>query len=130
MVVTLLVIDTSTGTSVAIVDGDRVLAERTIAESRSHAEVVGRDDVYGWLTRQMARIDTIEVGAETYALRMSTGTERRPDRLNFIDLNEHITLYVDVNVPAAFATIGVLMRIPGLPACAEKWSGPVTIQRK
>ena len=39
---TVLVIDTSTGTSVAIVDGEKVLAERTIAESRSHAEIVGR----------------------------------------------------------------------------------------
>lgn len=37
----LLVIDTSTGTSVAVVDGERVVAERTIAETRSHAEVVG-----------------------------------------------------------------------------------------
>ncbi|MFM2412443.1 MAG: hypothetical protein RLZZ587_776 [Actinomycetota bacterium] len=38
----LLVIDTSTGTSVAIVDNDNVIAERTVAETRSHAEVVGR----------------------------------------------------------------------------------------
>lgn len=37
----LLVIDTSTGTSVAVVEGDRVIAERTIAETRSHAEVIG-----------------------------------------------------------------------------------------
>lgn len=37
----LLVIDTSTGTSVAVVDGERVVAERTTAETRSHAEVVG-----------------------------------------------------------------------------------------
>ncbi len=39
---TLLVIDTSTGTSVAVVDGDRVLSERTVVETRSHAEVIGR----------------------------------------------------------------------------------------
>lgn len=38
----LLVIDTSTGTSVAVVDGDLVVAERTVIETRSHAEVVGR----------------------------------------------------------------------------------------
>ena len=38
----LLVIDTSTGTSVAVVDGDRVVVERTVIETRSHAEVIGR----------------------------------------------------------------------------------------
>ena len=38
----LLVIDTSTGTSVAVVDDGTVIAERTVAETRSHAEVVGR----------------------------------------------------------------------------------------
>lgn len=38
----LLVIDTSTGTSVAVVDNGTVIAERTVAETRSHAEVVGR----------------------------------------------------------------------------------------
>lgn len=37
----LLVIDTSTGTSVAVVDGDVVIAERTVAETRSHAEIIG-----------------------------------------------------------------------------------------
>lgn len=37
-----LIIDTSTGTSVAVVDGDKVVAERTVTETRSHAEVVGR----------------------------------------------------------------------------------------
>lgn len=37
----LLVIDTSTGTSVAIVDGDAVLAERTSVDTRAHAEVIG-----------------------------------------------------------------------------------------
>ncbi|MEY4396469.1 MAG: hypothetical protein RLZZ40_225 [Actinomycetota bacterium] len=36
-----LVIDTSTGTSVAVVEDDTVLAERTVAETRSHAEVIG-----------------------------------------------------------------------------------------
>jgi tRNA threonylcarbamoyl adenosine modification protein YeaZ len=38
----LLVIDTSTGTSVAVVDGGVVVVERTVTETRSHAEVVGR----------------------------------------------------------------------------------------
>ncbi|MEY4476934.1 MAG: hypothetical protein RJA31_438, partial [Actinomycetota bacterium] len=38
----LLVIDTSTGTSVAVVDGGVVVIERTVTETRSHAEVVGR----------------------------------------------------------------------------------------
>jgi tRNA threonylcarbamoyl adenosine modification protein YeaZ len=38
----LLVIDTSTGTNVAVVDGDVVVAERSVTETRSHAEVVGR----------------------------------------------------------------------------------------
>jgi tRNA threonylcarbamoyl adenosine modification protein YeaZ len=38
----LLVIDTSTGTSVAVVDGDVVVAERSVTETRSHAEVIGR----------------------------------------------------------------------------------------
>lgn len=38
---TLLVLDTSTGTSVAIVDGESVRAERTVADSRSHSEVIG-----------------------------------------------------------------------------------------
>ena len=38
----LLVIDTSTGTSVAVVEDGAVIAERTVAETRSHAEVVGR----------------------------------------------------------------------------------------
>ncbi len=37
----LLVIDTSTGTSVAVVDGESVQAERTVVDSRSHSEVVG-----------------------------------------------------------------------------------------
>lgn len=37
----LLVIDTSTGTSVAVVDDDRVVSERTVAETRSHAEIIG-----------------------------------------------------------------------------------------
>ena len=37
----LLVIDTSTGTSVAVVEGDHVIAERTVAEMRSHAEIIG-----------------------------------------------------------------------------------------
>lgn len=36
-----LVIDTSTGTSVAVVEDDRVVAERTVVETRSHAEVIG-----------------------------------------------------------------------------------------
>lgn len=58
---TLLVIDTSTGTSVAIIDGDRVLAERTSAETRSHAEVVGR-----LLTEVLAEagddVDTVVAG--------------------------------------------------------------------
>lgn len=36
----LLVIDTSTGTSVAIVEGETVLSERTSAETRSHAEII------------------------------------------------------------------------------------------
>lgn len=38
---TLLVLDTSTGTSVAIVDGESVRAERTVVDSRSHSEVIG-----------------------------------------------------------------------------------------
>ena len=38
----LLVIDTSTGTSVAVVDGGVVVAERSVTETRSHAEVIGR----------------------------------------------------------------------------------------
>lgn len=38
----LLVIDTSTGASVAVVSDGTVLAERTVTETRSHAEVVGR----------------------------------------------------------------------------------------
>lgn len=38
----LLVIDTSTGTSVAVVDGGVVVSERIVTETRSHAEVVGR----------------------------------------------------------------------------------------
>jgi tRNA threonylcarbamoyl adenosine modification protein YeaZ len=39
--VKLLVIDTSTGTSVAVVDGESVVAERTITDPRSHSEVIG-----------------------------------------------------------------------------------------
>lgn len=39
----LLAIDTSAGTTVAIVDGDRgVIAERSSADTRSHAELIGR----------------------------------------------------------------------------------------
>lgn len=37
----LLAIDTSAGTSVAIVDGTRVLAERSVADTMRHAEVIG-----------------------------------------------------------------------------------------
>lgn len=37
----LLVVDTSTGTSVAIVDGEDVLVERTVVDTRSHSEVIG-----------------------------------------------------------------------------------------
>ncbi|MBX3095037.1 MAG: tRNA (adenosine(37)-N6)-threonylcarbamoyltransferase complex dimerization subunit type 1 TsaB [Cryobacterium sp.] len=37
----LLAIDTSVGSSVAIVDGERVLAERSVDDSRRHAELVG-----------------------------------------------------------------------------------------
>jgi tRNA threonylcarbamoyl adenosine modification protein YeaZ len=37
----LLVIDTSTGTSVAMVDGAAVLVERTVTDTRSHSEVIG-----------------------------------------------------------------------------------------
>lgn len=48
----LLVIDTSTGTSVAMVNHDIVLAERTVVETRSHAEVVGR-----LLTEVLAEVD-------------------------------------------------------------------------
>ncbi|MDM4761447.1 tRNA (adenosine(37)-N6)-threonylcarbamoyltransferase complex dimerization subunit type 1 TsaB [Galbitalea sp. SE-J8] len=39
----LLAIDTSAGTSVAVVDRDGgILSERTVADTRSHAEVIGR----------------------------------------------------------------------------------------
>lgn len=38
----ILVIDTSTGTSVAVVDDDGVVSEHTVSETRSHAEVIGR----------------------------------------------------------------------------------------
>lgn len=37
----LLAIDTSVGSSVAIVDGERVLAERSVDDSRRHAELIG-----------------------------------------------------------------------------------------
>jgi tRNA threonylcarbamoyl adenosine modification protein YeaZ len=37
----LLAIDTSAGTGVAVVDGERVLAEHTSADTRRHAEVIG-----------------------------------------------------------------------------------------
>lgn len=37
----LLAIDTSAGTSVAVVDGGRILSERSSADTRRHAEVIG-----------------------------------------------------------------------------------------
>lgn len=57
----LLVIDTSTGTSVALVDGDRVLVERSVAETRSHAEVVGRL-IREVITAQDVTIDGVVAG--------------------------------------------------------------------
>ena len=51
----LLVIDTSTGTSVAVVDGDYVVAERTVVDSRSHSEVIGL-----LLTEVLAASDDID----------------------------------------------------------------------
>ena len=53
--VRLLVIDTSTGTSVAVVDGDYVVAERTVVDSRSHSEVIGL-----LLTEVLAASDDID----------------------------------------------------------------------
>ncbi len=41
LVAVLLAIDTSAGTSVAVVDRDRVLAEHSVEDTRRHAEVIG-----------------------------------------------------------------------------------------
>jgi len=64
----LLAIDTSTGTSVAVVGRTGTLAERTSADTRGHAEVIGR-----FISEVLAEADVAPAALEGVAVGMGPG---------------------------------------------------------
>ncbi len=88
---------------------------------------------YAFLLRQLARIDTVSVG-DRVVLHMSDGRDRDADRdlgdRGFFDLDPKLTVYVAIDVALTRATLGLIYRDADRSVCSEKWSGPVTLERR